>query len=266
MTRRKQMGAKKWGGGFTLVELSIVLVIVGLILASITASSALIRQAEIRAVINELQQYHTAYSTFKAAYDGIPGDMKDATNFFDPAMCEVTANTCNGDGNGRILSALDDTDEVRAAMKHLSLAHLINQQMNAVTSDGVTPLVISSSAPKSKFQGAGYMLLNGTNGGSLDQGGTIPSPFDATTNALYLGTASTIPGEVLINGSVNGYYAYSIDKKIDDGQIDRGQLIGFNAGKIRVVNSLTYPFCISGTSYIVENPVGNSCILGYSMD
>lgn len=259
--------ANKSYNGFTLLELSIVLTIVGLILASISVSAALIRQAEVRSIINELQMYKTAFYAFKVAYDKTPGDMSDATNFFNVAECEVTVDACNGDGNGKILYATDDTDEVRAAMKHLSLARLIDKPIDPITSDGTTALVIGKTAPKSKFQGGGYMLVNQNAAGNLDIGGAVTPPFDDKINALYLGGVNPVAGEILSNGTINGYYAYSIDKKIDDGMVSGNNTIGFNTGDIRVINSAASPNCIlAGVSYIVEKPVGNSCLLGYAME
>ena len=47
--------------GFTLVELTIVMVIVGLIIAGIAGGKSLIDQARLRSVISEMDEYNTAY-------------------------------------------------------------------------------------------------------------------------------------------------------------------------------------------------------------
>lgn len=51
---------------FTLIELSIVLVIIGLLVGGVLVGRDLIKSAEIRSQISQLQQYQAAINTFKA--------------------------------------------------------------------------------------------------------------------------------------------------------------------------------------------------------
>jgi prepilin-type N-terminal cleavage/methylation domain-containing protein len=60
--------------GFTLVELSIVLVILGLLAGGVLAGQSLIRAAELRSVTTQLEQYSTAIYAFRDRYFAIPGD------------------------------------------------------------------------------------------------------------------------------------------------------------------------------------------------
>src|SRR4051812_24230032 len=92
--------------GFTLVELSIVIVIIGLIVAGITAGNSLIKQAKIRQSITQLTSYKTAINTFKLTYNYLPGDMPTAYNFWGtPGACTNTQSSvgahagCNGNGD-----------------------------------------------------------------------------------------------------------------------------------------------------------------------
>lgn len=59
---------------FSLIELSIVLIIIGLLVAGITGSASLIESAKIQSVINELTTYKQAVYTFKSMKDRLPGD------------------------------------------------------------------------------------------------------------------------------------------------------------------------------------------------
>jgi prepilin-type N-terminal cleavage/methylation domain-containing protein len=69
--------------GFTLIELSIVLVIIGLIIGGVLVGQDLIRAAGVRATISQIEQYNTAVNTFMEKYGYLPGDIKDpdASNF-----------------------------------------------------------------------------------------------------------------------------------------------------------------------------------------
>ncbi len=77
--------------GFTLIELSIVMVIIGLIIGGILVGRDLINSAASRAYISQLQTYNTAVNAFKLKYGCLPGDCANgvALNFLT-----------NGNGNG----------------------------------------------------------------------------------------------------------------------------------------------------------------------
>ena len=61
--------------GFTLLELSVVLVIIGLLVGGVLVGRDLIKAAEIRAQISQIEEIKTAINTFKVKYGFIPGDM-----------------------------------------------------------------------------------------------------------------------------------------------------------------------------------------------
>ena len=82
--------------GFTLIELSIVLVIIGLIVGGVLVGRDLISAATIRKQITQFQEYSTALATFRSKYDCLPGDCEKATNY---------NLGVNGNGNGILESA-----------------------------------------------------------------------------------------------------------------------------------------------------------------
>src|ERR1700722_13172793 len=89
--------------GFTLIELSIVLVIIGLIVGGVLVGQDLIKAAEVRAQISQIESYNTAVNTFRGKYSKIPGDM----NVPPAEQFGFTDNGCAGtagqrDGNGLI--------------------------------------------------------------------------------------------------------------------------------------------------------------------
>ena len=87
--------------GFTLVELAMVLVIIGLIVGGVLVGQDLIEASKIRATISQIQQYSAAIRTFQTKYNAIPGDMAaaDATSV---GFTTRAGTVGRGDGNGII--------------------------------------------------------------------------------------------------------------------------------------------------------------------
>ena len=65
--------------GFTLVELAIVLVIIGILIGGILKGQELIKNASISATAAQLKAFESAYTTFLDLYGGKPGDLASAT-------------------------------------------------------------------------------------------------------------------------------------------------------------------------------------------
>lgn len=80
--------------GFTLIELSIVLVIIGLIVGGIVIGRELIRAAEIRKFISTITEVKTAINTFRGKYNCLPGDCLGGSTFFSGSE--------SGNGNNSI--------------------------------------------------------------------------------------------------------------------------------------------------------------------
>ena len=127
---------------FSLVELSIVLVILGLLVGGILAGQSLIRAAELRSITSQYAQYIAAVGAFRDKYFALPGDFTKATDFWtaadvDPATCRTAVGTgtatCNGNGNGVIASFTLGVDEHFRAWQHLANAGLIEGTYSGVT-------------------------------------------------------------------------------------------------------------------------------------
>ena len=85
--------------GFTLIELSIVLVIIGLIIGGVLLGNDLINAAAIRSQISQIEKYQTAVRTFQGKYGYLPGDIPDPTATQFGFLARGT-NQGEGDGNG----------------------------------------------------------------------------------------------------------------------------------------------------------------------
>lgn len=72
--------SEKMRKGFTLVELSIVLVIIGLLIGGILVARSMIDTARVQNAVKAIQQFDVAYSNFKTMYNQMPGD----SNLFSP--------------------------------------------------------------------------------------------------------------------------------------------------------------------------------------
>ena len=80
--------------GFTLVEIAIVLVIIGLLLGGILKGQEMITQAKIKNAINDFNGVAVAVTSYQDRYRALPGDDPNAT-----ARWTVQA-PASGDGNG----------------------------------------------------------------------------------------------------------------------------------------------------------------------
>ena len=69
-------------GGFSLLELSIVLVILGLLAGGVLSGKSLIRAAELRTIGTERDRFRTAMYAFRDKYFMLPGDISNATSFW----------------------------------------------------------------------------------------------------------------------------------------------------------------------------------------
>jgi prepilin-type N-terminal cleavage/methylation domain-containing protein len=94
--------------GFTLIELSIVLVIIGLIVGGVLVGQNLISSAAVRATISQIEKYQTAANTFRGKFGYLPGDIPNpnAGQFGFQARGQFAGE---GDGNGIIQGVSGNT-------------------------------------------------------------------------------------------------------------------------------------------------------------
>jgi type II secretory pathway pseudopilin PulG len=84
--------------GFTLLEIAILIVIVGLILAGVIKGQEMITSAKVKRVAGQIDEIRAAYFGFQDRYKALPGDYADADVYID---CGASA-CLKGDGDGRI--------------------------------------------------------------------------------------------------------------------------------------------------------------------
>ena len=252
--------------GFTLVELAIVIVIIGFLVAGIAAGSNMIRQAELRSLVTDLQAYQTAYNNFLGRYNAVAGDFNTASSFW--SNCATTTNTdCNGDGDGVIEHGTSTaTNEPMHAWRHLALAGMISAGIQELAVGNTGTLTIGTEAPASKKSGVGFMMAGG--GANIAAGATNPivSPFGTSTNAVYMGRGG-VATNALIAGALTAEEAFNIDQKLDDGLVTGGNFAGATTGVIRSVDGsgATLGDCATGTNYDIDN-TNSACVTGLALN
>ncbi len=219
---------------FSLVELSIVLVILGLLTGGVLAGKSLIHAAELRSISTEYTSYRTAIYGFQQKYFELPGDMPNATDFWGTsANCPgntsqgtTDGSTCDGDGDGIIENTTQNssTNEVYKAWQHLTNAGLVTGVYEGVTGPGHSHShsVPNFNIPASKFSDAGWTLRDyDLNGGDSE---TYASALvGGNGNIFDFGaecSSNTTRCEVISPEDL-----WALDKKMDDGEPGRGIMV-----------------------------------------
>lgn len=223
--------------GFSLVELSIVLVILGLLVGGVLSGQSLIRAAELRGLASEAEQFMTASHTFRDKYFSLPGDMTNATRFWgdDAALCADASvpngvpGTCNGNGNGKIDSAStgNATGEMFQFWKQLALAGLITGNFNGSSgSNGHVDSTFTNS-PRSKVTQGGWTMLHRSLSDAAAASYTIFfNRFEV--NILHVGNRSSGANGSFVNKFISPAEAWNIDTKIDDGKPGQGRVMALH--------------------------------------
>jgi len=185
---------KKYQQGFTLVEIAIVLVIVGLILGGVLKGQEMISNAKVRNVVDQTTAIQTAVFAFQDRFRALPGDYALAST--NIAGVATGANGGNGNGNGFV--SINNE-------RGLFWMHLANSGYITGNYDGAAAAnnlnCAAGRCPRNAFGGA--MMF------SWGSGATGTSP-----NAHELRFGRSIPVNVLSE----------IDRKVDDGIPEAGSL------------------------------------------
>lgn len=266
---KKNFSKKK--SAFSLVELSIVLIIIGLLIAGITGGASLIKSSELRAAMSEARGYSVAVNAFFTQFNSLPGD-------YNVTVGGVSGAAGDADNqieyfSGATLSSTITPSESAAAWIHLRYAAvidnlpgtiaLINESTTAPTFGNSS--VAGSNAPSSRTRNNGwtfdYRTLTEGNSTAANQNvvvltGTPATGATANTNTLVNGTN-------VAAASLIGSDALSIDAKIDDGVA--------NLGKIRGLNPVSTTGCYTASSsaaatYITTSATSKVCALTYQVD
>ena len=212
--------------GFSLVELSIVLVILGLLVGGILAGQSLIRASELRSVGIGVQRYTTAATAFRDKYFAPPGDFSGASGIWglSTACAGTVANgTCNGDGNGLLSYATgaSTTGEALQFWNQLSLAGMIEGVFTGITGTaGNRNYIAGTNVPAGRIGGTGYTIegLGSLNGDTWRWDGNYG-------NAIVFGMSQNSSNTPTEGPALRPEEAWNIDTKMDDGSPASGTVM-----------------------------------------
>lgn len=212
---------------FTLIEISIVIVMVGLLIAGVITGQNLVRSAQDRKLISTIERIKSAIDSYELKYRYLPGDHSKASEYFSACGTTVSANgvvsNCDGDGDKKV----EGIGEGIRVTEHLMLSKIWLEQN---VSNLLSPW---NSCNKPKFYQGGNvhgMKYNGYDIG-FAVGNSNPDPSYAGADSFILGTRVSLTVgnwdncHFWIHGFATQYEIYKIDKKIDDGVPDKGQMV-----------------------------------------
>lgn len=204
---------------FSLLEMSIVLAVIGLLMGGVVMGKNLLRNMQVKRVMDDATTYARAIYQFKDKYSQLPGDFDSAINIWGSSatLCSGTTNTttgtCNGDGNGVVSSAgaASVTGEGYQLWRQLMLAGFIKGSFSgAAGSGGGNHAVPGTNTPVTALKNTTFWLYSWGD----QAGGTTfyTGNYDST---MVFGALQTNAWDY--QPALTGKEAGEIDKKMDDG-------------------------------------------------
>ncbi len=208
--------------GFTLVEIAIVLVIIGLLLGGVLKGQELINSAKVKNMANDFRNVPLYIYGYQDRFKALPGDDIKANTNLPKDSAGVDAKEGDGDGKiGGIWSSTTPSDESARFWQHVRLAGLAT----GATSPGDD----------------GYYPTN-VDGGRIGVQSMASSYISGMTGA-YL----------VCSGGIQGRYAKQLDATLDDGIHNTGSMrvvpknhtAGNAAPATALVDDDTYSVCMA---------------------
>jgi prepilin-type N-terminal cleavage/methylation domain-containing protein len=221
--------------GFSLVELSIVIVIIGLLVAAATQGKGLLESARVRSIISEFTEHKLSAESFKLKYGKYPGDFNEAGANWGA--------TSNGDADGKIEFVASTVYEGYRAWQHLTYAKMTKAVYSGTLTTAAAQLEID--IPKSAQTG-GYVFENGILGLT-------------GKNVIALGTPLASTTTISLGGTITPKQGLSIDNKTDGGNPSTGSIRAID-GNGSVANS-----CVTATPIYNISNEGKNCVIGLAI-
>ncbi|MBS3936381.1 MAG: prepilin-type N-terminal cleavage/methylation domain-containing protein [Sulfuritalea sp.] len=214
----------KQQSGFTLVEIAIVLVIIGLLLGGVLKGQELINSAKVKNFANDIRNISTFIYAYQDRFRALPGDDPRANTNFTGGQLGPAATIGNARINGAWNSAAI-ADETALFWQHVRLAGLAT---------GTTVLPASGAA------GDAYFPRNA-------DGGRIGVTGDPVTPAGVVWAANFF---VCMSG-VQGRFVRQLDTTLDDGNTQTGTLRVIGPGEVAA---------LVGPSFVAVGPADDATL------
>ena len=202
--------------GFTLIEIAIVLVVVGLLLGGVLKGQQLIDNAKVRNTISRMDELKAAVYGFQDRYKALPGDSSTAA-----ASVGGIAVNCTWQCNNGLISPWRNTSLVT---NHLSAGGFYSGNF-ATAETNATPTALN--APTNPWGGAMFVAF-------WNQFNVNNAASPQSANGIY--TGRSLPSTALAE----------IDRKIDDGFPQSGT---FRSGWPLLATA----GCVNGNAWVINN-------------
>ncbi len=250
---KKTFSKKK--SAFSLIELSIVLIVIGLLIAGITGGASLIKSSELRSVMGEARGYAVAVNAFYSQFNMLPGD-------YD----QVIGTSVAGDKDGTIEYYGNGTNPSESASAWQALKAI--GAVDAITAGApvvaTTAPVFGTTAPSSKIKSSGWAFdyRNFTEGNNTAANQNVVVLTGAIGTAVTANANTLVGGDNVTSAAITGSDALSIDSKIDDGSANLGKVRGLNPG----TDTDCYTASSTASASYTATGTGKVCALSYQVD
>lgn len=280
--------------GFTLIEISIVLVIIGLIVGGVLVGNDLIQASKVRATLSQIDKFNQAVNTFYGKFGYLPGDI-NAASAAKFGLAPRGNYAGQGDGNA-ILQGNSDNSSVgnwgwtqgsgETVMFWSDLSYANGMQLNLIdgnfsiasssTVQSYTSTSISRVLPSAKLGSGNYFYVY-----SIASNVFVGTPVNYYSISAVTAINDNNGCGKCINSNLglNVLQAYEIDNKIDDGKptsgtvsawyLDSGRFSGGAMGYATNSTSADASTCFdttSGNYSITQNSgMGLNCALSFKV-
>lgn len=215
--------------GFTLIEIAIVLVIIGLLLGGILKGQELINSAKVKNLATDFRSIPVYIYGYQDKFKALPGDDANATT-------HVTGATTNGNGNGVIEGAWNTTTNANESCNFWQHVRLAGLAAGPTTVECAT--ATNTYVPRNSEGG----LIGIQSGTSVAANSPVK---DASNNALR-GTY------VICSRGILGKFVKQLDTTLDDGNTATGSMLATAETGYAIGNAATATASIDdAATYVV---------------